>query len=275
MFGSFWEVRSRWEFWVAIGVVVVGQLAISLVTLFVSLPLLGSGAVASSSALALTNIWQPPSRQQFAWSSVHALEVRRVRAGHGTLCLVSIIAQDGDEELSVRCPYYPPLLRAIVSRASLTLQVAPDNWQALTKGTNDPFVVLKRQGRPVEQRWVWSLAKVGATSHIEPKILVTPRQIDFGTLAPQSLSTAHRSVTVANVGEIDARCGIVGCPLWLLARPKLLSLPPGTKQVVELTMQTNKIRGRKRQATLTFALEGGKNHEVEVALRVDSSRLFG
>jgi hypothetical protein len=50
---------------------------------------------------------------------------------------------------------------------------------------------------------------------------------------------------------------------------------PGGQQAVELVGRVDKVRGRKQHVKLTLAVEGGRNRQVEVRLRIKGRGLFG
>jgi hypothetical protein len=82
-------------------------------------------------------------------------------------------------------------------------------------------------------------------------------------------------VTVTNVGQVPAQVGVRDAPRWLLVKPETFRLSPGAKQAVELVGRVDKARGRKHRVAVTFAVEGGQEHRVEVVLRVKLGGPFG
>jgi hypothetical protein len=68
---------------------------------------------------------------------------------------------------------------------------------------------------------------------------------------------------------------VQGAPRWLLIKPTTFRLVPGARQVVKLVGRVDKVRGRKQEVALTFALDGGMNQEVQVLLEVKRKGLFG
>jgi serine/threonine protein kinase len=108
-----------------------------------------------------------------------------------------------------------------------------------------------------------------------PGIEVSPTRVDFGTVSGDDLSTAHERVTVTNVSQTPAQVRVQGAPRWLLIKPTTFRLVPGARQIVKLVGRVDKVRGRKQEVALTFALDGGMNQEVQVLLEVKRKGLFG
>jgi len=108
-----------------------------------------------------------------------------------------------------------------------------------------------------------------------PAIEVSPKRIDFGSVPARALSTATEHVTVTNRSQAVAQVRVQGAPRWLLIKPESFRLAVGAKQVVRLVGRVDKVRGRKHKVTLTFALAGGPNQEVQVLLQVKRRGLFG
>ncbi|MGD8490422.1 MAG: serine/threonine-protein kinase [Anaerolineae bacterium] len=108
-----------------------------------------------------------------------------------------------------------------------------------------------------------------------PMIAVTPEQIDLGTVEAGDLSTQRARLTVRNTGGAVARVRVEGAPKWLLIKPESFSVQPGGQQAVELVGRVDKVRGRKQHVKLTLAVEGGRNRQVEVRLRIKGRGLFG
>ena len=108
-----------------------------------------------------------------------------------------------------------------------------------------------------------------------PVIKVSPQRIDFGLVSAKALSTATERVTVTNRSQAVAQVRVQGAPRWLLIKPESFRLAAGTKQVVRLVGRVDKVRGRKHKVTLTFALDGGRDQEVQVLLQVKRRGLFG
>jgi serine/threonine protein kinase len=105
---------------------------------------------------------------------------------------------------------------------------------------------------------------------ITPVIRVRPSRVDFGSVSYRSVSTPRRSVTVTNAGQVEARCQVQGKPAWLQVKPEHFQLQPAAEQSVELVGLTAKIQGRKHRVTVTIALEGGQDQQVEIRLRLKS-----
>jgi serine/threonine protein kinase len=108
-----------------------------------------------------------------------------------------------------------------------------------------------------------------------PAIEVKPKRLDFGTVASGALSTPRLSVSVKNVSQTAAQIRVKGAPRWLLVKPKDFHLRPGAEQVVTLVGRVEKVRGRRHAFPLLFALDGGRNQEVEVRLRLKRRGLLG
>jgi hypothetical protein len=108
-----------------------------------------------------------------------------------------------------------------------------------------------------------------------PAIAVTPEQVDFGAVESGDLSTPRVRLTVSNPSDAAARVRVQGAPKWLLVKPEAFRLQPGGQQTVELVGRVDKVRGRNQRETLTLALEGGRDRQVEVRLRVKGRGLFG
>jgi hypothetical protein len=108
-----------------------------------------------------------------------------------------------------------------------------------------------------------------------PEVEIRPRRVDFGTVSPDDLSTARVGVAVTNVGRTPAQLRVEGVPSWLLVKPGQFGLAPGTRQVVELVGRVDKVQGRRQKVKVTFALDGGRDQEVEVRLQVRRRGLFG
>jgi serine/threonine protein kinase len=108
-----------------------------------------------------------------------------------------------------------------------------------------------------------------------PGIEVSPTRVDFGTVSGDDLSTAHERVAVTNVSQTPAQVRVQGAPRWLLIKPTTFRLVPGARQIVKLVGRVDKVRGRKQEVALTFALDGGMNQEVQVLLEVKRKGLFG
>jgi tRNA A-37 threonylcarbamoyl transferase component Bud32 len=107
-----------------------------------------------------------------------------------------------------------------------------------------------------------------------PAIRVAPAKVDFGTVSRQDLSTPRQSVSVTNVSQAVAQCRVRHAPEWLLVKPEAFRLQPGGQENVELVGRMAKVRGRKQEFSLTIALDGGQDQEVEITLRVKGG-LFG
>jgi serine/threonine protein kinase len=110
-----------------------------------------------------------------------------------------------------------------------------------------------------------------AASSIE----VSPRVVDFGTVDARALNTPGEPVTVTNLGKATAQIRVQGAPRWLLVKPETFRLVAGAKQVVKLTGRVDKVRNRKEQVRLIFAVDGGQDQEIEVRLEVKRRGLFG
>ena len=108
-----------------------------------------------------------------------------------------------------------------------------------------------------------------------PAIAVTPEQVDFGAVESGDLSTPRVRLTVSNPSDAAARVRVQGAPKWLLIKPEAFRLQPGGQQTVELVGRVDKVRGRNQRETLTLAVEGGRDRQVEVRLRVKGRGLFG
>lgn len=268
--GIYGQHKIGWDFVVAMGLLIPLVAPI----LFLPLVLYGDGAVADYEGLTLTRVWQPSKHWPIAWSDIYALEI----TGAGGSLLSSgteLKIKLNGHRLSTRCPYDLPLLREIVSRASLVLQVAPDNWRAWAKGTDDPFVALEQRGAP-RQRWYWArVDPAPGVAETAPSIRVEPEHVDFGILSSETRHADQQSVIVLNTSETDARCCIVGAPWWLQARPKIFTLAPGARQTVELEVDVDKVQDREHRITLTFALDEGWHRDVEVRLQVKRQGLLG
>ncbi len=104
---------------------------------------------------------------------------------------------------------------------------------------------------------------------------VRPKVVDFGTVDRKALSTATERVDVTNRGGTTARVRVQGAPRWLLIKPETFSLVAGARQVVKLVGRVDKVRGRKQKVTLTFAVDGDPDQEVEVRLKVKRRGWFG
>jgi serine/threonine protein kinase len=117
---------------------------------------------------------------------------------------------------------------------------------------------------------------ISATSASKaPSIEVNPKRVDFGTVDRKALNTARVSVTVTNVGQSAAQVSAQGAPRWLLVKPASFRLAPGERQVVELVGRVDKVRERKQNVSLTFALPGGRGQEVAVRLQIRRRGLLG
>jgi P pilus assembly chaperone PapD len=99
--------------------------------------------------------------------------------------------------------------------------------------------------------------------------------VDFGVVDPKALSTKQVSVTVTNTGQTSAQIRVRGAPRWLLIKPQTFRLMPGAKQVVKLIGRVDKVRGRRQKVTLTFAVDGGPDQEIDIRLEVKRQGLFG
>jgi tRNA A-37 threonylcarbamoyl transferase component Bud32 len=108
-----------------------------------------------------------------------------------------------------------------------------------------------------------------------PTIEISPRRVDFGVVDPKALSTKQVSVTVTNTGQTSAQIRVRGAPRWLLIKPQTFRLMPGAKQVVKLIGRVDKVRGRRQKVTLTFAVDGGPDQEIDIRLEVKRQGLFG
>jgi serine/threonine protein kinase len=108
-----------------------------------------------------------------------------------------------------------------------------------------------------------------------PAIEVSPKVVDLGTVEPKALGTPRVSVTVANVSQTTAQVRVQGAPRWLLVKPETFRLVGGARQVVRLVGRVDKLRGRKHKVTLTFAVDGGQDWQVEVRLEIKRRGLFG
>ena len=108
-----------------------------------------------------------------------------------------------------------------------------------------------------------------------PAIEVSPKVVDLGTVNPKALGTPRVSVTVANVSQTTAQVRVRGAPRWLLVKPETFRLVAGARQVVKLVGRVDKARGRKHKVTLTFAVDGGQDWQVEVRLEIKRRGLFG
>ncbi len=108
-----------------------------------------------------------------------------------------------------------------------------------------------------------------------PSIKVSPRRVDFGTVARRTLHTARHSITVTNTSQSVARVRVQGAPRWLLVNPTSFRLAPGDRQVVELVGRVDKVRERRQKVSLVFAPDGGKSQEVQVRLQIGRAGLFG
>jgi hypothetical protein len=64
-------------------------------------------------------------------------------------------------------------------------------------------------------------------------------------------------------------------PRWLDAEPNSFRLQPGASQIVRLQARLDRLRGRTKQITVTFVLDGGPDQDVEVFLEVKRRGLFG
>jgi hypothetical protein len=272
--GAYWEQVTNWAFVFAIGLLILFSLPI----LFLPLLLYGGKAVINDEELILNSTWSPSKPSPIAWSEICGLEIRSA-GGMLFVANTELTIRSNRFKFSIRCPYDLPLLREIVSRASLVLEVAPDNWQAWAKGTNDPFVALAQRRSP-KQRWYWNRRDPdpdldAGRPRIMPSIRVEPERLDFGALAPETRYSVHRPVTVLNTSEVDARCCVIGAPWWLRVRPKIFTLAPGAQQTVEFAVDVDQVRGRKHRIMVPFALDEGWHQEVEVHLEVERRGLFG
>jgi serine/threonine protein kinase len=108
-----------------------------------------------------------------------------------------------------------------------------------------------------------------------PRVEIRPRRVDFGTVSPGDLSTARVGVAVTNVGGTAAQVRVVDVPGWLLVKPGTFGLAVDARQVVEFVGRVDKVQGRKQKVKVTFALDGGRNQEIEVRLQVKRRGLFG
>jgi hypothetical protein len=108
-----------------------------------------------------------------------------------------------------------------------------------------------------------------------PIIEVSPKQVDLGVVDPKALSTQQARVTVTNISQTSAQVRVQGAPRWLLIKPETFRLVPGAKQVIKLLGRVDKVRARRHKVTLTFAVDGGQDQEVEVLLEVKRRGLFG
>jgi serine/threonine protein kinase len=108
-----------------------------------------------------------------------------------------------------------------------------------------------------------------------PAIEVSPKTVDLGTVDPKALGTPRVSVTVANVSQTTAQVRVQGAPRWLLVKPETFRLVAGARQVVKLVGRVDKLRGRKYEVMLTFAVDGGRDAQVEVRLEIKRRGLFG
>jgi serine/threonine protein kinase len=108
-----------------------------------------------------------------------------------------------------------------------------------------------------------------------PAIEVSPKVIDFGNVDPKVLGTSTEPLTVTNVSKTTAQVRVQGAPRWLLIKPETFKLVPGARQIVKLTGRVNKVRGRKQKVVLTFAVDGGRDQEIEVRLEIKRRGLFG
>jgi tRNA A-37 threonylcarbamoyl transferase component Bud32 len=115
----------------------------------------------------------------------------------------------------------------------------------------------------------------GESAPQAPMIAVTPEQVDFGTVEADDLSTRRVRMTVSNPSGAMARVQIQDAPRWLLIKPEAFNLQPGAQQTVELVGRVDKVRGRRQQIRLKLTVEGGRDREVEVRLRVQGRGLFG
>jgi hypothetical protein len=123
--------------------------------------------------------------------------------------------------------------------------------------------VSEEQGAPVQ---------ITLTS---PTIDVSPGRVDLGTVDRKTLSTPRVSVTVTNISQTTAQVRVRGAPRWLLVKPGTFRLVPGARQVVNFVGRVDKIRGRKQRERLTFAVDGGRDQEIEVSVQVKGGGLFG
>jgi hypothetical protein len=108
-----------------------------------------------------------------------------------------------------------------------------------------------------------------------PAIEVSPNVVDLGTVDRGALSTPRVSVTVTNVSRTEAQVRLKDTPKWLLIKPEAFSLAPGARQVVQLVGRVANVRGRRQRVRLIFAVNGGRDQEIEVRLKIRRSGLFG
>ena len=108
-----------------------------------------------------------------------------------------------------------------------------------------------------------------------PAIEVSPKRVDLGTVDRKALSTSRVSVLVTNLSHSTVEVRVQGAPRWLLVKPQTFRLARGAKQEVGLVGRVDKVRSRREKATLVFALDGGRDQEVEVRLQIKRRGLFG
>jgi hypothetical protein len=106
-------------------------------------------------------------------------------------------------------------------------------------------------------------------------IKVSPKRVDLGTVDRKALSTLRAKVAVTNAGRVPAEVRVQGAPRWLLVNPQAFRLAQGERREVDLVGRVDKVSGRKAEASLVFAPDGGRAQEVEVLLRIKRRGLFG
>jgi tRNA A-37 threonylcarbamoyl transferase component Bud32 len=110
-------------------------------------------------------------------------------------------------------------------------------------------------------------AAARATTSV-PAVEVIPRRVDFGTVSRQNLSTAAEHITVTNVSAMPTRIRVQGAPKWLLVKPEGFRLDPGGMQAVRLIGRVDKLLGRRYRVKLAISVQGGKDQEVQVLMRL-------
>jgi serine/threonine protein kinase len=108
-----------------------------------------------------------------------------------------------------------------------------------------------------------------------PAIRVHPTRVDLGTAPAQALRTSRQSVTVSNVGSVEARCRVHDAPAWLLVQPETFRVRPGDQRAVSLVGRVAKVPGRRERVRLRIVVEGGRDQSVDVSVRIGRGGLFG
>lgn len=137
-------------------------------------------------------------------------------------------------------------------------------------------VTLSPEGGMPEVVAVQISVAAGAATPAGPQaIQISPQRIDFGTVSRRDRRTSARRLTVTNLGQAMVRVRVQGAPRWLEVEPAAFSLVGGARQVVKMRGRPDRVRDGRQQATLTLAVEGGPDRQVEVSLETRRWRWFG